>query len=124
MTLESSRRLSYPGTYRSSVVCRMGKPRGRRQSFVRPVFEISPLTSRLGHFTQQLYQGLATEHWQILAYGNNLTVVDSKPTEPWAGAVEHALLYTCLDTGVGKTFCLHIISRKPEVPRTVVNQYI
>lgn len=102
----------------------MGKPRGRRQSFVRPVFEISPLTSLLGHYTQQLYQGLATEHWQILAYGVNETIINPSPTEPWAGEVEHALLYTCLDAKIGKTFCLHIISKNMKVPESVVRQYI
>ncbi len=71
----------YPGSWQAAVVCRASTPTGKRSDFVRPVYEISNLTSYLAHFTQKLYQGIANEHWQILDHTDDY---------------EHMLLYTVL----------------------------
>ena len=112
VTLEDSNKIEggYRGTWKASVVCRGHAPDGKRSDFVRPVFQISNLTSVLGHFTQKLYGGIANEHWQIVAHSDDF---------------DHMLLYTCLDTKLfGQTYCLHIVGRQREVPQSVVDEYI
>lgn len=128
VTLMKSAKVSadYPGSFQASVVCRKRVPSGERSAFVRPVYEISNLTSQLGHFTQKLYGGVSNEHWQILAYGEQDQVILSRPSTPFdSSRLEHMLLYTCLDTKVaGRTFCLHIISKKNRVSQQAVDKYI
>jgi apolipoprotein D and lipocalin family protein len=113
VTLEASSKINggqYPGTWRASVVCRNAARDGPRSDFVRPVYQISNLTSYLGHFTQKLWGGVANEHWQVLAHADDF---------------DHMLLYTCLDTKLfGKTYCLHIVGRRRTVEQEVVDEYI
>lgn len=99
---------NYGGTYKASVSCRLRTPTGKLSTFVRPVYEISNVTSYLGHFTQQLFNGISLEHWQIVAHSEDY---------------QHMLLYTCLDAYVGKTFCVHIVSRSTTVPDSIVEEY-
>lgn len=119
---------NYPGTFQAAVVCRKQSPFGKRSEFVRPVYEISNLTSQMGHFTQKLYGGVSNEHWQILAYGAGSDVVLSKPTtafDPSNHGLEHMMLYTCLDTKLlGQTFCIHIISKSNTISTEAVQKYI
>jgi hypothetical protein len=60
VTMTKSRKIAgdYPGSFQASVVCRKQVPSGKRSEFVRPVYEISNLTSYMGHFTQKLYGGM------------------------------------------------------------------
>ena len=126
VTLKKSSSIGYAGAFRSTVACRSKSPTGPRYDFVRPVYEISNLTSYMGHFTQKLYGGLADEHWQILGYGSGQDIVDPKPTEPFDETkLEHMLLYTCLDTRVfGTTYCLHIVSKENKIDDAAVEKYV
>lgn len=115
----------YPGTFRSTVTCRNGAVNGKRSDFVRPVYEISNITSNMGHYVQQLWGGLAQEHWQILAYGHDDLIESTDPTDPVkSDRIEHMLLYTCLDTKLfGQTYCIHIVSRNNIIDPSVVRKY-
>ena len=126
VTLQKSATIEggYKGTFRSTVACRSKSPTGPRYDFVRPVFEISNLTSSMGHYVQKLYQGLAEEHWQILGYGKDGDIISSPTALFDASRFEHMLLYTCLDAGLlGKTYCIHIVSKENSISTEAVEKY-